>query len=145
MKYDYSIGRVDSDSIYRLREVDYRLAAVMLRGFHLAKPLTPVAWRVTSTVRTEREQAELLRRGATRTLDSAHLHGRAVDVAALSADRKVYIVKPDPYRVLADCVAQAVLEIGLTAPDVFWGGNWQKLRDYGHFELLLPEVTYPIG
>lgn len=44
--------------------------------------LTPVDFMVTEGLRTAARQAELVRAGASRTLNSRHLTGHAIDVAA---------------------------------------------------------------
>lgn len=84
---------------------------------------------VTEGLRSEKRQLELLRVGATMTLQSKHMTGRAIDIAVFLPDGSV-TYQPAPYAALASAV------LGLQRdPPVNWGGNWRRLRDYCHFEV----------
>ena len=84
---------------------------------------------VTEGVRSEKRQLELLRVGASMTLQSKHLDGRAIDIAVFLPDGSV-TYQPALYAVLAS----AVLGLQRQTP-IKWGGNWPKLRDYCHYEV----------
>ena len=112
-----ALAGVDS-ALSRLYD-DLRAEAA-LRGLYVV---------VTEGLRSEKRQLELLRVGATMTLQSKHLTGRAIDIAIFLPDGSV-TYQPAPYAALASAV------LGLQRdPPVKWGGNWPKLRDYCHFEL----------
>ena len=92
--------------------------------------LTPVDFMVTEGVRTSARQAELVRAGASLTLNSRHLTGHAVDVAAL-VDGAVRWDWP-LYPRIAGAMKAAAAERGVA---LIWGGDWKRLRDGPHFEL----------
>lgn len=91
---------------------------------------TPVDFMVTEGLRTRERQAALVRAGASRTLDSRHLTGHAVDVCAL-IEGKVRWDWP-LYSRIATAFKAAALDLGTP---IVWGGDWPKLRDGPHFEL----------
>ena len=70
--------RLSQRSHERLKGVHPDLVAVV----EAAIRLTPVDFMITEGLRTPARQAELVRAGASRTLNSRHLTGHAVDVAA---------------------------------------------------------------
>jgi len=109
-----------------------------LQGVHLdmvavvevAIELTPVDFMVTEGLRTAARQAELVRAGASRTLNSRHLTGHAVDVAAW-VDGQVRWDWP-LYPRIAEAFKAAAKGRGVR---LIWGGDWPRLRDGPHFEL----------
>ena len=110
----------------RLKGVHPDLVAVVERAIQL----TGVDFMITEGLRTPARQAELVRAGASRTQNSRHLTGHAVDVAALVAGQ----VRWDwpLYPRIAEAFRQASRE--LNTP-ITWGGDWPRLRDGPHFEL----------
>ncbi|MET4683674.1 M15 family metallopeptidase [Brevundimonas faecalis] len=92
--------------------------------------LTEVDFTVTEGLRSKERQAALVKAGASRTLNSRHLTGHAVDVAAL-VEGQVRWDWPLYGRIAAAFKAAAKKRgVALT-----WGGDWTKLRDGPHFEL----------
>lgn len=118
--------RLSTRSRARLTGVHPRLVAVVEAG--LAR--SPIDFLVTEGLRTPTRQAALVRAGASRTLNSRHLTGHAVDVAAL-IDGKVRWDWPLYGRIAAAFKAAAR---DLDVP-LIWGGDWPRLRDGPHFEL----------
>ncbi|MGX1692900.1 M15 family metallopeptidase [Brevundimonas naejangsanensis] len=92
--------------------------------------LTPVDFMVTEGLRTAARQAELVRAGASRTLNSRHLTGHAIDVAAWF-DGQVRWDWP-LYPRIAEAFKAAAKGRGIP---LIWGGDWPRLRDGPHFEL----------
>lgn len=92
--------------------------------------LTPVDFMVTEGLRTAARQAELVRAGASRTLNSRHLTGHAIDVAAW-VDGQVRWDWP-LYPRIAEAFKAAAKGRGIS---LIWGGDWPRLRDGPHFEL----------
>lgn len=113
-------------SLEALAGVDKHLNIVM----HRAIEITPVDFGITEGRRTLDRQRRLLAAGATETMDSKHLTGRAVDVAAY-IDGKVRWDWP-LYEKIAKAVKQAAFELEI---QITWGGDWRTLRDGPHFEL----------
>ena len=118
--------RLSARSRARIKGVDPRLVAVVERAI----VLTPVDFMITEGLRDAKRQAALVKAGASRTLNSRHLTGHAVDVAAL-VDGKVRWDWP-LYPPIAEAFKTAARE--LDTP-IIWGGDWPRLRDGPHFEL----------
>lgn len=91
---------------------------------------TPVDFMVTEGLRTRERQATLVKAGASRTMNSRHLTGHAVDICAL-VEGQVRWDWP-LYPRIATAFKAAALDLG--AP-LIWGGDWPRLRDGPHFEL----------
>ena len=85
---------------------------------------------VTEGLRTVARQKQLVAAGASQTMNSRHLTGHAVDVAAL-VDGKVRWDWP-LYARIAEEMKAAAKELGVP---IIWGGDWKSLRDGPHFEL----------
>ncbi|WGM46603.1 hypothetical protein KOAAANKH_01475 [Brevundimonas sp. NIBR10] len=102
----------------------------LVRVVEAAIARTPIDFMVTEGLRTPERQAALVRAGASRTLNSRHLTGHAVDVCAL-VDGKVRWDWPLYPRIAGAFKAAA---LALDVP-IIWGGDWPRLRDGPHFEL----------
>lgn len=110
------------------------------------------AFIVTEGLRTTERQKQLLLAGASRTMNSRHITGHAVDLAAL-VDGKVRWDWP-LYCKLAEAMRAASVERGIP---IRWGGTWKLLSEISgpvtmdilsrsfpdgpHFEL--PSSVYP--
>lgn len=141
--------RFSKVSLNRLETVDERMQRIML----LAIELSPVDFMITQGRRTFDEQARLYGKGRTRaqlaakglpmeyaqpgerkvtwTMNSNHMTGRAVDVAAwvdgaISWDER-------HYPAIATAVKAAARTLGI---NIVWGGDWTTTKDYPHFELV---------
>ena len=85
-----------------------------LQGVHpdlirvIERARTLASFIVTEGLRTRERQAELVRIGASQTMNSRHLTGHAVDIAYWIDDGDGWVV---------------------------WGGDWTSFRDGPHFEL----------
>lgn len=110
----------------RLKGVHPDLVKVM----RLAIARTPIDFTILEGLRTLARQKELLAAGATQTMNSRHLTGHAVDVAALVGGK----VRWDwpLYEKLAAVILAAAKELSIP---VVWGGSWKTLKDGPHFEL----------
>lgn len=113
-------------SIDRMKGVDPRLVNVVKR----AASLSDIEFIVTEGLRTPERQAQLVKAGASRTLKSKHIVGKAVDLAAV-VDGKVRWDWP-LYEKLNTAMQRAseILNIPIT-----WGGSWLSFRDGPHWEL----------
>lgn len=145
---DYSLGRLDSNSVRELRDVDCRLAAVVLVAacrYHAA--FSGRRLRVTDGRRSVVEQEQMVRDGKSRTMNSHHLDGRAVDLAIIDrrwagkeGAKEVALWDIKEYAFLDEMMQKAALDIGLDAGDILWGGHWTTLRDGVHWQLMLPPL-----
>lgn len=118
--------RLSTRSRDRLQGVHPALVAVV----EAAIRITPVDFLVTEGLRSPERQAALVRAGASRTLNSRHLTGHAVDVAAL-VEGQVRWDWP-LYGRIAEAFREAAKALGTP---IVWGGDWPSLRDGPHFEL----------
>lgn len=97
---------------------------------------SPVKFIVTEGIRTRQRQAVLVAQGASKTMNSRHLTGHAVDIAPI-VDGEVRWDWP-LFHTIAPVVKEAAKKLGLK---VEWGGDWKKFRDGPHFQL--PRKEYP--
>jgi peptidoglycan L-alanyl-D-glutamate endopeptidase CwlK len=125
----YKLG---SRSRKRLEGVHPDLVRVVERAISL----TPLDFTVLEGLRTLERQKQLKAQGATRTLNSRHLTGHAVDLAPF-VDGEVRWDWPLYHR-LAKFVKQAAAELGVP---IEWGGNWRSFKDGPHWQL--PWKDYP--
>lgn len=102
-------------SIKRLEGVDSKLVEVVQYAITVSK----IDFAVTEGVRTMARQRELLKQGATQTLKSKHLDGRAVDLMAYIGTRPSWEL--NLYDDIADAVKEAAIKIGVP---IRWGGAW---------------------
>ncbi len=91
---------------------------------------SPVDFVITEGVRSKAKQAQLVAAGASQTMNSRHLTGHAVDVAAFVGkdvrwDWPLYVQIAKVVKAVAD-------EINVP---IVWGGDWKSFRDGPHFEL----------
>lgn len=87
---------------------------------------------VTCGLRTKAEQAIMVQRGASLTMQSKHLTGDAVDLAVCDEHGKV-TWEFDEYEKLAHVVKDVAARHSVL---IVWGGDWKTLRDGPHFELV---------
>ena len=89
-----------------------------------------VPFIVVEGMRTRERQAQLVKSGASRTMDSRHLTGHAVDLAP-TVEGEVRWDWP-LYYPLAKAMKDAAKARGVA---LVWGGDWPRFRDGPHFEL----------
>jgi peptidoglycan L-alanyl-D-glutamate endopeptidase CwlK len=114
-------------SLNNLKGVNPDMVAIV----HRAAELSPVYFVVTEGLRTVKRQAELVAKGASRTMNSKHLTGRAVDVAAFPDGKLSWEFRY--YKTISQAFKQAANELGVK---IRWGGDWKSFVDSPHFELL---------
>ncbi|SFK92424.1 peptidoglycan L-alanyl-D-glutamate endopeptidase CwlK [Nitrosomonas aestuarii] len=119
-------------SINRLHNVHPDLVMVVRRAIEI----TQADFTVLEGLRSPDRQAALFRLGSTKTMNSRHLTGHAVDLAALVNNEVSW--QPHDYMPIAIAMKTAASE--LKAP-VQWGGDWKTFKDYAHWQL--PWREYP--
>jgi peptidoglycan L-alanyl-D-glutamate endopeptidase CwlK len=93
---------------------------------------SPVDFIAIEGLRTRERQAEMVRTGASRTMNSRHLTGHAVDLLPIDPrDGKGKFDWP-LYHQLAPAVKRAAADLNIS---ITWGGDWTSFRDGPHFEL----------
>lgn len=121
-------------SLSRLEGVHPDLVRVVKK----AAAMSDLDFTVLEGLRTLDRQKELKAQGATKTMNSRHLTGHAVDLAPMIGGT----VRWDwpLYNRLAKIVkaAAAAEKVPIT-----WGGDWKTFRDGPHWEL--PWKQYPKG
>lgn len=85
---------------------------------------------VTEGVRSQARQAELMKAGASMTMNSRHLTGHAVDLAIKIAGRVDW--SWPPFHRLGMLMKSNARELGIP---IVWGGDWKTFRDGPHYEL----------
>ena len=119
-------------SLDRLTGVHTDLVRVVKRAIEI----TTVDFAVLEGVRSKSRQEQLVKAGASQTMNSRHITGHAVDLGAYVSGS----VRWDwpLYHKIADAVKQAAAELGVP---IEWGGDWRTFKDGPHFQL--PHKEYP--
>lgn len=123
---------LDARSLSRLEGVHAHLVAVV----HLAARLSPTPFIITEGLRSEKRQRELFAKGATKTMNSRHLTGHAVDFAPVIDGDVTW--KWPAFKPIADAFKQAAKEVKVP---IVWGGDWRTFKDGPHIEL--NRTAYP--
>ena len=119
MSFELSLRSLD-----RLNGVDDSLVVVVKRAIQL----TEVDFGVSEGLRSVARQAELVAKGASKTMNSKHIDGLAVDLVAYIDGRVSWEL--NLYDNIADAMAAAAKEYGVT---IRWGGAWH-IDDIGTWE-----------
>jgi peptidoglycan L-alanyl-D-glutamate endopeptidase CwlK len=117
---------LSSKSLKRLGGVHPDLVKVVKRAIEI----TPIDFVVIEGLRTKERQHYLVAKGASKTMNSYHLTGHAVDIAPLVDGQASWDWKY--YNQLAPAIKQAAKELGV---DITWGGDWQKFKDGPHWQI----------
>lgn len=112
----------------RLEGVDKRLVAVIER----AAEMSPIPFTILEGRRSETRQRQLVAAGASQTLKSKHIIGKAVDLAPM-VDGRVSWDWP-LYHALAPHIKKAAAEMQVA---IKWGGDWKSFKDGPHWELMV--------
>ena len=111
-------------SLGRLDGVKNELHSVVTTAIGLSN----VDFGVTSGLRTQKEQEDLVARGASQSLKSKHLTGEAVDVVAYIGGSRISW-ELNLYDDIADAFKEASVREGV---GIRWGASWHipDLRDW---------------
>ena len=118
--------RLSTRSLSRLVGVHPDLVKVVKRAIEL----TPTDFMVVEGLRTLQRQKELVAAGASRTLNSRHLTGHAVDLAPVIGGKLRWDGPLFPP--IAAAMKAAASELGVALE---WGGDWRSFLDMPHFQL----------
>lgn len=102
----------------------------LVKVVKLAIELTDVDFGVTEGLRTIERQRELVAKGASKTMNSRHITGHAVDLVAY-VGREVRWDWPLFHKIAA-AMKQAANALGVP---IIAGADWKKFPDGPHFEL----------
>jgi peptidoglycan L-alanyl-D-glutamate endopeptidase CwlK len=121
--HKYKLGQRSRE---RLQGVHPDLVRVVERAIEL----TSVDFTVLEGLRTTERQKMLVAAGASRTMNSRHITGHAVDLGAY-VDGQVDWSWP-LYERIAEAMKLAAKELGVA---ITWGGDWRTFKDGPHYEL----------
>lgn len=131
----YKLGK---KSLSTLEGVHPDLVKVVKRAIELTK----CDFTITEGLRSKQRQAQLLKEKKTTTMNSRHLTGHAVDLAAWvipeGSDKGTVSWDWKYYEQIADAMKKAALELKIP---IEWGGDWKSFIDGPHFQL--PFKQYP--
>ena len=127
MTYNFGIK-----SVTKMTGVHPALKKVLYRAIEI----TDVDFSIIEGVRTLERQKQLVASGASKTLNSRHLSGHAVDIAPY-VEGEIRWDWPLYHR-LAKVMKTAAKEVGVP---VQWGGDWIRFKDGPHWQL--PWGKYP--
>jgi peptidoglycan L-alanyl-D-glutamate endopeptidase CwlK len=108
----------------------------LVRVMKLAISRSPIDFTIIEGLRTVEQHRRYFAAGATRTMNSRHLTGHAIDIAPY-LDGQVRWDWP-LYHKIAPVVKAAAAELGVP---ITWGGDWRSFKDGPHWEL--PWKVYP--
>jgi len=117
--------KLSQRSIDRLSGVHPDLVSVVKHAIERSE----VDFMVTEGLRSKERQKELVSAGASKTMNSRHITGHAVDLAAY-----VNGIRWDwpLYEKIAKAMKQAAYELNIK---IEWGGDWKSFKDGPHFQL----------
>lgn len=127
----FSLG---TKSREKLKGVHPDLVSVVERAISITKK----DFTVLEGLRSKERQAQLFAAGKSKTMNSRHITGHAVDLGPwplngdFDSDGILNIADWDEYYPLADAMKQAAKELGVA---IVWGGDWKGFPDGPHFEL----------
>lgn len=127
----FSLGQ---KSRQKLEGVHPDLVAVVERAIKL----TERDFTVLEGLRTPERQRQLFNAGKSKTMNSRHLTGHAVDLAPwptngdFDEDGILNIADWDEYYPIAEAMKEAAYDLGIK---IVWGGDWKSFPDGPHYEL----------
>lgn len=118
--------KLSEKSLQRLTGVHPDLQAVVKRAIEI----TPVDFLVIEGLRTKERQAYLFGKGATKTMNSYHITGHAVDIAPIVDGKVSWDWKY--FHPMADAMKSAAKELNVK---LTWGGDFVSFKDGPHFQI----------
>lgn len=128
--------KLSQRSLDSLRNVHPDLIRVVVAALQSS----PVDFTVIEGVRTRERQAQLVKQGASKTMNSRHLHGLAVDLMPIDPATGKGSWDWSLYHKLGPAMKRAAEQEQVP---ITWGGDWTTFKDGPHFEL--PHAIYPDG
>lgn len=125
--------KLSKSSSDKLSTVNPKLQKVILKAFENM----PFDVTILEGIRSKERQAELFAKGASKTMNSKHLTGNAIDIAPYPVnwnDKEGFVI-------MAECILLTAMDMGIK---VRWGGDWnmngqwkdESFYDGPHFELI---------
>lgn len=101
-----------------------------------AEPFLPFDVVISEGLRTKEKQAEYVKKGASKTMNSRHLTGHAVDLLP-AEDATAWPL----YNKLAAVIKAAAKQEDVA---IVWGGDWKSFKDGPHWELSWKKYPAPL-
>lgn len=98
--------------------------------FYAAIGEAPYDFSITEGLRSLERQKQLFKDGKSKTMNSRHLTGNAVDVCIIIDGKASWDF--DKYVELAEYIKKVAKAVNVP---IVWGGDWQSFRDGPHYEL----------
>ena len=117
---------LNTRSLAALKGVHGDLVRVVKR----AAELSPTPFIITEGLRSMERQKELVAKGASKTMNSRHLTGHAIDFVPVVGGQITW--KWPAFKPVADAFKQAAKELKVP---IVWGGDWRTFKDGPHIEL----------
>ena len=111
----------------RLKGVNPDLVKVVERAIQISE----IDFMVIEGVRTLEKQKENVKKGVSKTLNSRHLTGDAVDLGPL-VNKDIPWKDWSKFELVAKAMKQAAKELGVK---IEWGGDWKSFPDGPHFQV----------
>ena len=111
-------------SMQNLSGVHPNLIAVVKRAIQITKQ----DFTVIEGVRNIERQRQLVAKGASKTMNSRHITGHAVDMVPWPVDWNDL----ERFKVVSEAMKDAAEELNIP---IVWGGDWKSFYDGPHFEI----------
>lgn len=103
----------------------------LVRIVYLALTFSEYDFVVIEGVRSLIRQKELMKEGKSKTLNSRHLTGHAVDIVPL-VNGAIPWQDWSAFESVSKAMKKAAYQLGIS---INWGGDWVSFRDGPHYEL----------
>ena len=113
-------------SLDKMNEVNSKLVILMKEAIKNS----PYDFKITEGLRTVERQKELVKTGKSKTMNSYHLKGKAVDIAVLIDNKVTWDFKY--YKEVANHIKEIAKKLGYI---ITWGGDWKTFKDGPHFQI----------
>ena len=121
-----STYKLSKTSNNRLEGVHDDLKAVVNRAIEI----TPYDFGITEGLRSLERQHELVHSGASKSINSRHLTGHAIDIGVYVSGQLTWEI--GYYRKVIQAFVSAAIELGI---QVEFGGLWRSFADGPHIQL----------
>ena len=121
--------KLNPTSIARLRGVDANLISLAKK----AREISPIPFEITEGLRTKERQRYLVKTGKSRTMNSYHLRGKAMDFVAMPGGKVSWDLK-DYKTIVEKAFKPAAKELKL-ADKITFGLYWKSIVDGPHVQI----------
>lgn len=103
---------------------------LLVKCAHMALERSTVDFGISEGLRTYERQKALYEAKKSRTMESKHLTGNAIDVYAIVDNQVSWNI--EDYEEINKAFQSAAKELGIK---VTWGGSWRSIIDGPHFQI----------